>query len=70
MPILKQCQIVEKKEGLVNCLDITKVEKTSTNEIIHDLVPKLVYGDKDINWKYAIGGRINNNKLEFSEYGY
>lgn len=37
--------------------EVEGVGNSSESEIVYDLVPKLVYGDREINWKYAFGVR-------------
>ena len=56
MPILKSYQIIKKVNDSIKCLDVIHVEKTDRTEILFDLVPKLIYGESEINWKYALGG--------------
>lgn len=64
MPILSSYQVIEKKGNCnIKQLDVIHIERTNSSERIYNLVPKLVYGDSEINWKYAFGMRKGKSSL-------
>jgi len=63
MPILSSYQVVEKKNDVIKYLDVIHIERTNSSERMYNLVPKLVYGDSEINWKYAFGVRKGKSSL-------